>query len=50
VVPTGLYADTQHSTLNSVKFEDEDEDENEGRSNEWCFFGKKGEGVRAAVI
>jgi len=34
------------STLKSIKFEDGDE----GRSNEWCFFGKKGDGVRALVI
>jgi hypothetical protein len=34
----------------SIKFEDEDEDENEGGDNEWCFFDKKGDGVRAALI
>jgi hypothetical protein len=31
----------------------EDENENEKEcwgSNEWCFFGKKGEGIRAALI
>jgi hypothetical protein len=30
----------------SIKFEDEDE----GGDNEWCFFDKKGDGVRAALI
>jgi hypothetical protein len=45
-----LFAQRRLRRDDSIKIEDEVEDENEVGDNEWCFFDKKGDGVRVPLI